>query len=242
MNPIFRIRNAATLLAVIFPLAGSCFAADVPSAPIAKKGELLFSDDFARAELGKDWKPVIPTFTVENGVLKGSQTRPDHGAVGSVMVPMKDCVTEFRFRLEGSPTFNAVWDDKGYKGSHAGHICRVAIAARQIRLGDDKEGVMRNDIFEMRKDPQRKADANKLLEGRGSNVAAQIEQHRWYQVSVEIVGDEMRVSLDGKAVGYLKSPGIAHPTKTTFHFTVSGKGALFDDVRIWAAEPVGPKH
>jgi hypothetical protein len=34
----------------------------------------------------------------------------------------------------------------------------------------------------------------------------------------------------------LKSPGIAHPTKSNFHFTVTGQDAQFDEVRIWSAE------
>ncbi|HEY1602617.1 MAG TPA: hypothetical protein VGG64_23635, partial [Pirellulales bacterium] len=62
-----------------------------------------------------------------------------------------------------------------------------------------------------------------------------IEPGKWHDVVIEIVGDQMRVSLDGRPAGYLKSPGIAHETKTSFHFTVSGKGVLFDDVRIWEA-------
>jgi hypothetical protein len=54
-------------------------------------------------------------------------------------------------------------------------------------------------------------------------------------VVIELKGDQMRVLLDGKPVGYLQSPGIAHETKSSFHFTVNGKGVLFDDVRIWQA-------
>ncbi|WP_395753860.1 hypothetical protein [Prosthecobacter sp.] len=40
----------------------------IPAEPTAKK-ELLFSDDFERAELGKDkgWATGVPTFSVENG-------------------------------------------------------------------------------------------------------------------------------------------------------------------------------
>ena len=56
-----------------------------------------------------------------------------------------------------------------------------------------------------------------------------------------MAGDEMRVTLDDKPAGYLKSPGIAHPTKSRFHFTINGQHALFDDVRIWAAAPPGTK-
>ncbi len=215
-------------------LTAVCAAADIPAEPIAQKGEPILADEFERTELG-DWKSLIPTFTVEGGALKGVQTRDDHGAVGRVYRPMKDVVVEFRFQLVGSTGFNAVFDDQKFKGSHAGHICRVAFAPTQIRLGDDKEGVMRNDIFEMRKDPARKAESDKLLEGRGSSSSTKLEQQKWYQVVIELKGDQMRVSMDGKPVGYLQSPGIAHETKSSFHFTVNGKGVLFDDVRIWQA-------
>jgi hypothetical protein len=141
----------------------------------------------------------------------------------------------FRYKLAGSPRFNLVFDDKNHKGSHAGHICRVAVAEKQIRLGDDKEGIMRNDIFKMKRDPKTKDAAEKLLEGRGSSVKADLESNRWCEMEVQIVGDEMRVSLDGKVIGYLKSPGLAHPTKESLHFTVSGKETHVDDVKIWQA-------
>ncbi|MCB1209652.1 MAG: hypothetical protein KDK97_10015 [Verrucomicrobiales bacterium] len=219
---------------LVLVLASLGHSAEVPTEPLAQKGDVLFSDDFERTELG-DWKTVIPTFTVEGGVLKGVQTRDDHGAVGRVYRPIKDVIVEFKFKLIGSPGFNVVFDDKNFKGSHAGHICRVAIAPKQIRIGDDKEGVMRNDIFEMRKDPARKAEADKLLIGRGASVPASIEQDKWYALAVELVGDQLRVSLDGKPICHLKSPGIGHETKTSLHFTVNGPGALFDDVRIWQA-------
>ena len=45
----------------------------------------------------------------------------------------------------------------------------------------------------------------------------------------------MKVAVDGKPVAKLRSPGIAHETKTSFHFTVNGSGMRFDDVRIRAS-------
>ncbi len=217
--------------------AASCFhasAADAPVQPIAKKGALIFSDDFERGDLGA-WKQVCQTFTVADGVMKGSQTRDDHGAVGSIHVAFSDAVIEFKFRFDGATGINAVCDDKAWKGTHAGHICRATITPKLIRLGDDKEGGMRNDIFEMRKDPKRKAEGDKLMEGRTKTFPMSIAPGEWHRLTMEIAGDEMRVSLDGKPVGNLKSPGFAHPTKSDFHFTVSGKDALFDDVRVWNA-------
>ncbi|SKA96888.1 Domain of Unknown Function [Prosthecobacter debontii] len=221
------------LLCLLSP--GLLAAADVPAEPITEKGTVIASDDFERTDLG-EWKVVIPTFTVENGVLKGVQTRADHGSVGRLYRPMKDVVVEFKFKLDGSTTFNAVFDDQKFKGSHAGHICRVAFTPKQLRLGDDKEGVMRNDIYEMRKDPAQKAEAEKLLVGRGSSAKVDLKQGQWYQVSLELVGDRLRVSLDGQPTIYLQSPGLAHETKSSFHFTVNGPGVLFDDVKIWEAK------
>jgi hypothetical protein len=229
MTPTFDLLPMKQLLALFVSL--SFFAAG----PLAQKGELLFTDDFERSELG-EWKTVIPSFAVQNGVLKGWQTRDDHGAVGRVYKPMKDVVVEFKFMLDGSTGFNAVFDDKNHKGSHAGHICRVAFAPKQIRIGDDKEGVMRNDIFEMRKDPAKKREADKRLVGRGSAVNRVVEPKKWHTVRIELLGDTLRVTMDDEPAGELKSPGIAHETKTSLHFTVNGPGVLFDDVRIWAAK------
>ena len=92
---------------------------------------------------------------------------------------------------------------------------------------------MRNDLFEMRKDPTKKAEADALLQGRSAAAPIALEQEKWHEVLIEVLGDQMRVVLDGKPVIYLKSPGIAHETKSSFHFTVNGSGLLFDEVRIW---------
>lgn len=223
-----------SLAVVLVFLNGLTFSQEGVPGPLAEKGKVLFSDDFERDGLG-DWKVIIPGFKVAEGVLLGTQDRDDHGSVGRVYVPMSDLIMSFRFKLAGSPTFNVVFDDKNYKGSHAGHIARVAVAMKQIRLGDDKEGIMRNDIFKMRRDPATKAAADELLEGRGKTIKREMESDRWYQMQIEIVRDEMRVILDGVAIGYLKSPGLAHATKESVHFTVNGSGTLFDEVKIWSA-------
>jgi hypothetical protein len=226
----FRVCLTLFLPALLSPVS----AGEPVPGPIAEKGELLFSDDFERGEPG-DWKVIIPGFAVENGMLVGTQDRADHGSVGRVYVPMKDVIMSFRFKLAGSPGFNVVFDDKNHKGSHAGHICRIAVTKTRIRLGDDKEGIMRNDIFAMRRDPGTKEKADELLKGRSLALKVDLESNRWYSMTIEIKDDRMRVSLDGDPIGFLQSPGIAHPTKESVHFTVTGKEAHFDDVKIWQA-------
>jgi hypothetical protein len=206
-----------------------------------RRGALLFSDDFERAEVGERWDGSQKSFAIVGGAMKGGQVLGKHGAVAGVSVPFRDAVIEFRFRFEGAASINAVCDDKAFTGSHAGHICRVTITPKLIRLGDDREGGMRNDIYEMRQDPRRKAEGDKLLLGRTATFPSPISTNAWHHLAMEMAGDVMRVSLDGKFAGQLKSPGIAHPTKSRLHFTISGQDALIDDVKIWAATPAKQK-
>jgi hypothetical protein len=46
----------------------------------------------------------------------------------------------------------------------------------------------------------------------------------------------LRVKLDDKPVGSLKSSGIAHPMKSEFYLAVTGKDVRFDDLRIWSLD------
>jgi hypothetical protein len=234
-----RILACAVLLAFTH---GYVSAAEVPAQPLAEKGALIFSDDFERGELGGKWRVTTPAFAIADGVLRCSQTKPEHGAVGRVDIGQKDLVLEFKFRFEGATNINAVCNDRAWKDSHGSHICRVSLSPKGIMLGDDKER-WSHAIEEMRKDPVRKAEVEKLTAGRSVTFPMKLEQNRWYRLGLEIVGDEMRVSLDDQAVGHLKSSGIAHPIKSDFHFTVSGSAsqfALFDEVRVWAAKAAKP--
>src|SRR3954453_5619188 len=65
-------------LALPLLLASAALAADlpaIPQQPIAKKGKLLFQDDFEGTARPKEWHRVVDTFVFENGTLKGTQTR-----------------------------------------------------------------------------------------------------------------------------------------------------------------------
>lgn len=225
------------LLAGLLPLV-TVNAADVPvpAHSLGKKGASIFSDDFSMPGVSPAWRELWPALTIANGALNISQTKPAHSAVGMVKVGHKDLNIAFRFQLGAASSINAVCNDSAYKEGHGGHICRVTLSPRQIFLADDKER-LRREIEEMKKDPARQAEAAKAVAGRTQGFPLKLDPTRWYDLTIEIVGDEMRVSLDGKAVAYLKSSGIAHEMKSDFYFAVSGQDALFDDVRIWAAEP-----
>ncbi|HMJ89655.1 MAG TPA: hypothetical protein VK530_07545 [Candidatus Acidoferrum sp.] len=241
------------LFAALTVITTAAVAADLPPVPaesIAQKKELLFSDDFEGAEPAKVWHKVVPTFAVEKGVLKGTQTRDvnipatdgkravtAHAAVHGLEIPTKDSVVECRIRLDGATFVSVEFDDRKYTDAHYGHICLAQVRTNGITIIDQRDGNMRNDIYEMSKDPTKKPERAKLLMGRQVAYPAKVEAGKWHTLVVESVGDAMRVTLDGKPAAYHKSSGIGHATKSKIEFGVGGKDGYFDDLKVWNAEP-----
>jgi hypothetical protein len=238
-------------LAPLVFVATAAIAADlpkIPSKPISVKKELLFSDDFEGSEPAKVWHKVVPTFAVENGTLKGTQTRDKdvpsadgksvvnaHAAVHGLEIPTKDSVVECKIRFEGATMIDVEFDDRKYTGAHYGHLCRAQVRLNGVTIIDERDGGMRNDIREMRNDPAKKAEVAALLKGRQVTYPAKLETGKWYTLVVETVGDEMRVTIDGKPAAFLKSSGIAHATKSKIELGVAGKDGFFDDLKVWNA-------
>ncbi len=80
-----------------------------------------------------------------------------------------------------------------------------------------------------------------LAGGRSATYPAKLETRRWYTLVVKTVGDEMRVTIDGKPACYLRSSGIAHATKSRIEWGAAGAAGndgYLDDIKVWNAEPV----
>lgn len=238
-------------------LTSVSLSADAPKTPrvprnaIAKKGDLLFSDDMDGSERDKRWHRVVDTFTFENGALKGTQTRdkdipaadgkPEvkaHAAVYGLEVPTRDSVVEAKIRFDGCTMMDVEFDDRKYTASHYGHLCRAQVRLDKVTILDEREGSQNQAIKAMKDDPAKKAEVAKLMAGKSATFPVKLKQGKTYTLVVETVGDEMRVVIDGKPVGYLKSPGIGHATKSKIELGVAGKSGWFDDIKVWNAEPV----
>ena len=224
----------------------------IPSKPIAEKKELLFEDNFESGVRDKRWHRVIDTFVVENGQLKGSQTREKdvpavdgkpavvaHHAVHGLELLTKDSIVEVKIRFGGNTMFDIEFDDRKYKGSGYGHLCRAQVRVDKVILMDEREGGQNLALIEMKKDPAKRDEALKLMNSKNAyfTLPSRLEVGKTYTLTVETVRDEMRVSLDGKGVGFLKSPGIGHETKSKIEIGVGGKDGYLDDLKIWNAAP-----
>ena len=128
------------------------------------------------------------------------------------------------------------FDDRKYTGSHYGHICRAIVRPNGVTIMDEREGSQNMALKEMANDPSKKEERAKLMAGRSATFPGTYEPGKWYNLVVETVGDSMRVSIDGKPVAFLKSPGIGHETKSKIELGVGGKDGFFDDIKVWNAE------
>lgn len=242
-------------------LVTAAFAVDGPKLPsipaesIAKKQELLFSDDFEGSTRPKEWHRVVDTFTYENGLLKGTQTRvkdvpaangkPEvkaHAAVYGLQVPTKDSVVEVKIKFGGCTMMDVEFDDRKYTGSHYGHLSRARVHLDKVVIMDERDGNQNEELKKLTQDPAKKAEANKAIAAHTVTfpLADRLQADKTYTLVVETAGEEMRVSIDGKAVAYFKSPGIGHATKSKIELGVAGQSGYFDDVKVWNAAPAKP--
>ncbi len=208
----------------------------------ATPGKILFEDDFARAAMDPKWKVGKGFFEIKDGVVSIAENPDDkHGAYAYVnpKFQFKDIVVEYSAKLDGSRACHLMINDSNYKEAHAGHILRATIMPGKVDLADYKFGAMKNEIFDKMKDPKTTDDEKKKLresikdKQAGFKVEADLAQ--WHVIRVEIVGDEMLMSVDGKPAGYLKSQGLDHATKNSIGFEVGGKSSLLKNMKIWEA-------
>lgn len=226
------------VLIIIFTLTLS-----TPATKAAKKESakppfktVIFADDFSTQELGDIWKAYKSESKIENGVLVGLKpVDADHNAVDSVTTKAySDVEVTLDFQFSGSPLFVIAFNEHKFKGSHAGHICRVVVTPKRVVLRDGKTGVFKNDIFELRNSGSLDSKTKALLKTKEVMTKVNFEQDKWYQLLVRIQGDRMTLFVDGKKISELKSEGIAHQTKNKLSLVTSKQAMHFDNFKITA--------
>lgn len=216
--------------------------ATTPETGLATNGKLLFEDDFSRPDLAPKWKPGKGFFEVKDGAVTISENPDDkHGAYAYVQpkFQFKDIAVEYSAKLDGSRACHLMVNDSNYKEAHAGHILRATILPGKVDLADYKFGAMKNEIFDKMKDAKTTDEEKKKLrdsiKDKSAGFKTEADLAQWHLIRVEIVGEEMLLSIDGKPAGYLKSQGLDHATKNSIGFEVGGKSSCIKGMKIWEA-------
>jgi hypothetical protein len=225
---LFPMRFQLLLSAAL--LSTSAFAADYP--------RVIFSDDFSADGFGKAWGHYKSSSVVKGGVLVGiTAPTSDHSAVDNIKIEGERDLqvnVKFRFVSDKAKSFNVWFDDKNYKGSHAGHICQATISPTSVNVADAKTGGfdLSNGLYDRKKANQLTDEEKKMLASKTTKFPVKLSLEEWHTLTVQTSGDEISVSIDGKAVGSLKSAGINHDTKSLISLTTNLVDVEYDDFSV----------
>ena len=215
-----------------------CLALLTTSAFAVDYSRVLFSDDFAAEGFGKAWGHYKSSSVVKGGVLAGiTAPTSDHSAVDNIKIEGERDLqvnVKFRFVSDKAKSFNVWFDDKNYKGSHAGHICQASISPTSVNVADAKTGGfdLANGIYDRKKANQITDEEKKMLATKTTKFPVKLSLQEWHTLVVQTSGDEISVSIDGKAVGSFKSAGINHETKSLISLTTNTVDVEYDDFSI----------
>ena len=212
---------------------------------------LIFSDDFNRNEsqektdeIGKGWGSNSKSRAKGNkqvDLRDGAMyiyihETADHGVSVTHPAEFRDGVVELRFKLEhAKDKLGLNFADLKYKAVHAGHLFKVIVGTQDLQIADLKTGVMDKKIREARQAKTLSDEQAKMLKTKTTKAKHKLKVNTWYTLRVEVRGDTLVASIDGKEVHRFSSPGIAHPTKRMLRLAVP-RQAVVDDVAIYRSE------
>lgn len=225
----------ALLTAIAAGAAADDGNVDLPPTLMTERGRLLLREDFAKpvvlCSVSALFDGVIgvvdrdPRFLQHpdgwllhpgkwefvDGGIRGSMAE-HHGPIAAYAIGLTNTVCQFDVRLDGARQAFCRFNDA------VDHVCRVMITA---------------DGFSAQKDDH-DHDGPDLAVPFGT-VALPIRRGEWKTVLVEIQGDELVATVDGRSVA--GSDPLLRTLKATIAFGVSGTSASFRHLRIWEAKP-----
>jgi hypothetical protein len=198
------------LLAFVSPLC----AADAPATLLAQPDKEIFSDKLTQDSPGAQWKIAKGKWErTADGVRVEELPADKHGAAGRVTTKLQDFVAAFEFRLDGAKSVSLSINDAKE------HVARVLITPTALRVqkdDHDHDGPDKSVIF--------------------LNQAQAFEAGTWHTVVLEMVGDTMVATIDGKISGYGRDE-LFKAEKANPGFTCGGQSATFRNFVIWSAKP-----
>ena len=209
-------------------------------------GTVILEDDFNREEkdpkleqVGNGWgtnsktraKGVKQVDLVDGAMHIVRAEVADHGVSVTHEVAFKDATIELRFKLGPKDDLGINIADMKEKSVHAGHICMAKVKLNQLEIVDLKTGRMDFKTRERRQANKATPEDNKRVKAKSQYTELSLEPDTWHHLKVDVSGDTMTVSINGKKVNSFSSEGIGHPTKSRLRLAV-GKTAWVDDVKV----------
>lgn len=242
-------------LLLALALASGATAQD-STAWLEKNATLIFHDTFEREEngnlakaIGNGWNsatadrvPQIKQADLDQGILKVSSASQaaKHSAHIHHEAGFTDGGAVVRFRFPGLSKDEGLQlgfvDRETTQGVHAGHLCYGILSQRSVTLVDHKTGIMNLENRRRRDEALAKkqkmpADLEALLKTKSVTVPFKADTE-WHELILLAVGDELRLTIDGRQIASHRSDGFAHPMKRWFSFLIPST-VWIDDVKVW---------
>ncbi len=176
------------------------------------KGQPVFEDSFAAAEVSPNWTAAKGDWKIVDGALQGTELKADkHAASIRTDVDLPDnLVMQFDFMFDGGSTIHCSFNGQG-------HICRATITPDGYVLKGEK----------VKKDPEDKA----VTVGQ---VQQKFSKGQWYTMKIEIAGEDFVAQVNDGPVAFGSHPKIARE-KNNFGFPMAGASSKIDNIKIWSA-------
>ena len=204
-----RLLALLALLALVSPLCG----ADAPATLLAQPDKEILNDTLTKDAKAAEWKAAKGKWErAADGIHVEELPADNHGAAGRVPMKLQDFVASFEFRLDGAKSISISINDAKE------HVARVMITTTSLRVqkdDHDHDGPEKSIIF--------------------LNQAQSFEAGTWHSVVLEMVGDTMVATIDGKISGF-GSDDLFKAEKANPGFTCAGQSATFRNFVIWSAK------
>lgn len=213
------MRTFTTCLSLAAALVSlSAFAAEFEP-KLGRKGALLLEEQFDGKELPKNWNRNTGKLTVADGVLKASEVAADqHAAAFRRPLPLQDAAILVKFRFAGAKMFHLGFDPAPGELKKKGHLFSLVVTPTSWTITEHND----------KSDPK---STNKAL----AKAAAVFEPGKWYELLLEVKGDEVLAQVNGREPlrasskdFRVKKPGLV--------FRTGGQDTEeihLDEVRVW---------
>ena len=214
-------------------------------------GALVFEDSFERnesredeEEVGSDWitsteahVPGRKQADLRDGYLFiEKHEKAPNGVSLRHAFPFRDGTIEMKVKFNDSRDALGInladYDEK----SSGAQLAEAVLKPSGIRMEDLKTGQANLNIKVAKKRNALTDEQKAALLAKRKEFPHPLSVEEWHHVVITVSGDQVRCMIDGEEVGSLRSPGIAHETKTWVRLHVH-RSICIDEVRFWRKDP-----
>jgi hypothetical protein len=188
---------------------------------LTKPGKLLFSEDLSEVPHERDkqakvrggWQSGKGKWEIKDGVLVGAEKAEEHhgGMLTKPGLRFHDAAVQVSFRLDGAKRITLDANSQAL-----GRIIAASISSAELSLARSVGGGDKLEVLD--------------------KVPLNLEPGAWHTLLLEIQGQDVVASIDGKQVAFGVGERI-DVDKTSVQLRVGGESVAFKNLRLWETTP-----